>query len=328
MTIQTTDNYVEYVGDGVLTDFDFSFTAFDEDTIYVYEGGQETTRPFTVTLNDDQTNTPGGTVAFDAPIDDGVMITIARVLELLQPVDYRRYGPFPAETHERALDNLTMQMQQVSEATSRAMRFPLGDTSNVVLPDKETRANKYQAFDANGDVVAVEGTSAEPNAVQKPESAVTAGNLMAFDSQKNAVDSGISIEDIFPVGALYFGPNPNNKLPGTWTQVPEGTFFMSTVGGSDPSGGSNDAVVVEHSHSLSINNSTTHGHDVRYGGLAADNGVDSNQRTLSLSGGATAELALPAGTHDHSGTATTTGEDGTGKNRPQYIGLEVWQRTA
>jgi len=63
-----------------------------------------------------------------------------------------------------------------------------------------------------------------------------------------------------PVGALEFGYNPNGILSGVWTQWPEGTFLMNTVGGADPSGGSNTAVVVSHTHTIAHTHSIAHDH--------------------------------------------------------------------
>ena len=63
-----------------------------------------------------------------------------------------------------------------------------------------------------------------------------------------------------PIGALEFGYDPNGILSGVWTQWPEGTFLMNTVGGADPSGGSNNAAVVSHTHTITHTHSIAHNH--------------------------------------------------------------------
>ncbi len=81
----------------------------------------------------------------------------------LQLTDYRDNDPFPAESHEEALDRLTHITQEQDGAISRAILFPepeLGQT----LPAAAVRANTVPAFDANGDLTVlapVSGSAAD-----------------------------------------------------------------------------------------------------------------------------------------------------------------------
>jgi hypothetical protein len=72
-----------------------------------------------------------------------------------------------------------------------------------------------------------------------------------------AIPPPVSLE--LPVGAMVLGYNPTGLLPGTWVQLPEGTFLMNTVAGAAPAGGSNDAVTVAHGHAVT---DPGHGHAV------------------------------------------------------------------
>lgn len=140
----------------------------------------------------------------------------------------------------------------------------------------------------------------------------------------------------WPVGSKFIGPDPNSVKPGTWVQLPEGTFLMNTVAGADPAGGSNDAVAIAHNHTAS---QVAHDHAVNDPGhnhgasSAEDNGnfgprftynsrseetinnVNSNTTGISL-GNATPAI-----------TVVAAGAVGTNLNKPLYRGVEVWERT-
>ena len=141
-----------------------------------------------------------------------------------------------------------------------------------------------------------------------------------------------------PVGALIFGWNPNGLLEGTWTQLPEGTFIMNTVGGSDPAGGSNNAVNIAHGHTL---NNPSHNHTAsqpphshtQLGGRNADGVVVNRAATANPDNPTnfTSEPATPAITVVQATTAVTAndaGVPGTNLNKPLYKGVAVWERTA
>ena len=145
-----------------------------------------------------------------------------------------------------------------------------------------------------------------------------------------------------PVGAVEFGYDPNGILNGTWTQLPEGAFIMNTLGGADPSGGSNDAEVIEHTHAIdhdhtafnSGGESNTHTHNIDvYDDNSNDgpnpNGVSDPQvvatdTTKVNNTGHTHNIDVPA----YAGASGSAGVNGAGKNRPLYVGVAIWQRTA
>lgn len=62
---------------------------------------------------------------FSAPMT-GAQIIINRVVPVTQETDYVANDPFPAESHERALDKLTMLVQQAFSYLSRALLRPVG----------------------------------------------------------------------------------------------------------------------------------------------------------------------------------------------------------
>ncbi len=113
MTVSTQTTQITYTGDGATTVFAFGFKAVNSADITVYIDGAELFVGVIVTLNADQEITPGGSVEITpAPAVDAE-VKIKRETPRTQPVDYEPYGPFPADTHEGALDRLTLLVQEV-----------------------------------------------------------------------------------------------------------------------------------------------------------------------------------------------------------------------
>jgi hypothetical protein len=125
-----------------------------------------------------------------------------------------------------------------------------------------------------------------------------------------------------PIGALEFGFNPNNIYPGVWEQIAEGTFLMSTIGDSDPSGGSNNAVNIAHGHIADPVGNHTH----NITGDTEESGQSNTPSTGTQGGTPTVIVTLPAGAHTP--IIQNSGVDGTNLNKPLYIGIEIWRRTS
>lgn len=136
MTISSSVNKVIYTANGVLTDFDFTFKTRNASDIQVYLDDVLQGSGYTVVLNSDQETSPGGTVTFDVAPADQTIVTIVREVPLTQEVDYQPYDPFPAETHEGALDKLTQITQQQQEELDRATKASVSDdgTTDYTLP--------------------------------------------------------------------------------------------------------------------------------------------------------------------------------------------------
>ena len=113
MTVSTNESFVVYVASGSQDEFTFDFVFNETSDIKVYLDGsflQET--GFSVTANQDN---QGGTVKLVVtPVAD-TNVRIVRETPYTQEMDYPPYGPFPAESHEGALDKLTMLVQQARD---------------------------------------------------------------------------------------------------------------------------------------------------------------------------------------------------------------------
>lgn len=156
MTISTTNVRIQYAGNDVTTAFAVPFLFFVNSHLVVKstdEDGNDTTLVQGVDYTVSGAGSPsGGTVTTTtAPVTDSVL-TIYRDVPYTQLVDYIQNDSFPAQTHETALDKLTMLCQQIKDLLARALVYPITEptTTTSELPTATDRAEKVLAFDADG----------------------------------------------------------------------------------------------------------------------------------------------------------------------------------
>lgn len=132
-----------YTGDGVVVAFDFAFKVFTAADIAVRVSdlnGVETQldlgADYTVLLNADQSNFPGGTVTLLAPLADEHKLVVIGALEYKQSTQLPNGGSYNAVVVERALDSLAIQVQQLLERTERTLILATtaGDGVSTSLP--------------------------------------------------------------------------------------------------------------------------------------------------------------------------------------------------
>lgn len=128
MTISTITARVVYPGDGQSTNFSIPFVFFDSDELLVIErdtAGLEIVKQLGVDYSVKGGNGDVGSIqSFSAP-PIGVQWVIKRNTRPSQLVDYTPNDPFPADTHERALDRLQAQIQEAADDLSRAPKLPI-----------------------------------------------------------------------------------------------------------------------------------------------------------------------------------------------------------
>ncbi len=84
----------------------------------------------------------------------GVTVVIRRNMAQTQSTDYTANDPFPAESHEDALDRLTFIAQQQQEEVDRSIKLSRTNTmtSTEFTVGATERANKILAFDSSGEI--------------------------------------------------------------------------------------------------------------------------------------------------------------------------------
>lgn len=99
----------------------------------------------------------GGELTAIMPFDSGLKLHIYRVVPVTQETQFQQNDPFPSKTTEKALDKLTMLVQQQKQTTDRALTVPRSDLNpQTTLPPAPLRANRGLGFDAAGNPVAID----------------------------------------------------------------------------------------------------------------------------------------------------------------------------
>lgn len=154
---------VVYANTGV-GPYAFTFEILANTDIAVYRGTTLLilTTDYSVTINANGT----GSVTLVTAGTGNITIVGARAIQ--RTSDYTTGGDLFASTLNTDLDSQTIYVQQVAETAERSLRAPAIDptTINMTLPAKDSRANKFLAFDNNGDPIASSGSTATSNDVQ------------------------------------------------------------------------------------------------------------------------------------------------------------------
>jgi hypothetical protein len=158
MTVSSTTTKNSYSGNGSTTTFAYGFKIFADADLTVIlrsstgvETVQSLTTHYTVT---NAGNASGGNVVFGSAPASGVTVVIRRNMALTQSTDYVANDPFPAATHEDALDRLTFISQQMQEEVDRTIKLSRTNTmtSTEFTVGATDRASKVLAFDSSGEL--------------------------------------------------------------------------------------------------------------------------------------------------------------------------------
>jgi hypothetical protein len=161
MTISSTTTKVSYAGNGSTTVFAYTFKIFadaDLEVIVRSATGTETTKSLTTHYTVSGAGADGGgNVTFGTAPVSGETVVIRRNLGLTQGTDYVENDPFPADSHENALDRLTMITQGLQEELDRS--FKVSRTNSITTPEftenAAARASKALGFSSDGNTLAV-----------------------------------------------------------------------------------------------------------------------------------------------------------------------------
>ena len=201
MTISSTTNTVSYNGNGSTTAFAVPYVFFGTGTTsevqvveVVIATGAETIKSngsdFTVAGGSGATGTVTATVA---PAST-VKWVINRATTQTQETDYVENDPFPAESHEEALDRLTAIDQEQQRALDRTAQLPDGYTGafDPTLPTAITGSTVLAfnagatAFEVGPTTAAISGAAAEAAAAAASATAADASETAASASETAA----------------------------------------------------------------------------------------------------------------------------------------------
>lgn len=154
MTVNSTTSRVSYAGNGTTTTFSVPFYFLANADLVVIRTSSTGTQT-TLVLNTDYTVTgagvpAGGSITCTTAPGATDSLVIYRDPATTQLTDYQANDPFPAETHERALDKLTMLVQRLKDLVSRSIRLSDGDTTTASTLLPSPSANKLLAWNGAG----------------------------------------------------------------------------------------------------------------------------------------------------------------------------------
>lgn len=126
-------------------------------------------------------------VTTTATYSSAYQVNFRRRTQRLQLTDYRDNDPFPAESHESALDRLTHIVQEHDADIGRALLAPEPETG-ITLPSAASRANLLLGFNSTGAPVAVApvGGSAAALAMDLASTATGKGGDLSGFKQSGA----------------------------------------------------------------------------------------------------------------------------------------------
>lgn len=152
MTVSTETASVSYAGNGSTTVWAVPYYILEAAHIKVSvfsSLGVESVK----TLNTNYTVSGAGTNPSTAQVTattftpaTGETVVIKRDVPVTQETDYVENDAFPAESHEKALDKLTMIIQQQDVDISKALRLPITTAISTLMP--EPSANQYPKVNA------------------------------------------------------------------------------------------------------------------------------------------------------------------------------------
>lgn len=140
--------------------FSFEILANTDIAVYLDTTLLVLTSDYTVTINANGTGSvtlvTGSQISTTPTASNTVTIVGARDIE--RTTDYSVGGDFGADSVNEALDANIIYHQQVDEVLDRSIKAPVTDSTSIdmALPVAASRANKYLAFDSNGNPVANE----------------------------------------------------------------------------------------------------------------------------------------------------------------------------
>ncbi len=190
MTIATRTSKAAFSGNGVTTDFPlpFPFRRDADIKAVLREGGAETPlQPGSHFVLVGAGSSEGGQLTMAAAPAQGQTLVVWRAPDIVQEVDYVENAAFPAETHEGALDLLTMVCQSLQEQMDRAVLYPVSTPDGEVLDSPAFLGSAAASRDAAQQSARESAASAEQAGQSAAQSAASAGQAAQSAAQAESV---------------------------------------------------------------------------------------------------------------------------------------------
>ena len=240
MTVSSTEPRITYTGNGSTTTFAVPFT-FDSNTDLEVNVITSSTRDVVLqTLNTDYTVSGTDVVMTSAP-SAGQTLVITLGLTFEQSTDYIANDPFPAETHENALDELAKQLKELKEDIDyRCFKLPVNTLSSTTVTDTEIGASKVLRINASADGIELATVNSITNGGDSWSDAVNSNILPDTDSNYNIGALANEFASVYAdniYGTIQTAAQPNITSLGTLANV---TIDNVTINGNDVSTSTGD----------------------------------------------------------------------------------------
>jgi hypothetical protein len=218
MTISTESTRVEFTGDGATLPFAVPYKFLDKTDLVVVlrtiATGVEAVQTIYTHYTVLGAGLASGTVTFVTAPPATQKVVIYNDPPLTQLVDYISGGTFPAETHEEALDRLTIQQKRTREIATRTPSLGNSDTDGS------------GAYDANNNDIDSVGvlTATKVTGLTAPTATTDATTKTYVDAEIN--NAGLTT----PTGLIATGGVTSRTLADRWGDVASIKDFGAAVG--------------------------------------------------------------------------------------------------
>ena len=213
MAVQSDTSRVQYTGNySTATSYAVPFVFLENSHLSAIAKVTATGAESVVTLTNHTGagNINGGTVRTAVAVPATSTLTITRTVPATQTTQYQEGGDFPAASHERALDKLTMLGQQIARSIARTVRLSDSAPETNPLP---VLPNRFFGTDDTGAIALVTGTNAPAGSLTNANIASDAaielrklatGALPASITvaSANIVNGTVVNDDISPTAAI------------------------------------------------------------------------------------------------------------------------------
>ena len=252
MTVSSTTTSVSYTGNGSTTSFAVSFpfqgtgaSAELEVIERTIATGAEATKSYSTHYTVTGGNGSTGTVVAGSAPADTVQWHIRRKTTQTQTTDYVANDPFPAETHETALDRAIMISQEQQSDINKSVSFP--DTYTGGASSKLPEPSSLKLLGWNSDADALENTTGRVSSVTVSNVATSSGApgtaTASFTASTGALALGIPVGQTGMMGgvSMQYSTTTTDSDPGAgFIRLNNTSLNSATIMYVDDSDGTTD----------------------------------------------------------------------------------------
>lgn len=229
-----------YTGAGQAA-FPFGFKIFEAEDVNVFLAEGPSAAPgqlrigenFTVEMNADQEATPGGTVTLRAALTGEQVLSIVSGLPYTQIVQLTNYSRFPPQIINDGLDRVVIQVQQLRDELSRAVKVSATDSTTPeelkqrLLDAAETATVVAKGYADQAKTSADEAKAARDEVVAKKDDVIAeieAEGKSQVERVKAAADDQLVLESLGGAEVAWTLSAP--VTAGTPITIPDGHTYV------------------------------------------------------------------------------------------------------